>query len=45
MKNFYNQTARSLVGVAGALVLGFGLLAVTVAPALATSPQVSTARA
>ena len=41
MKNFYNQTARSLVGVAGALVLSLGLLAATVAPALATSPQVS----
>ena len=45
MMNFYNQSARSLVGVVGAVVLSLGLLTVTVAPALTASPQVAAARA
>ena len=42
MTNLFNNAARSLIGVAGALVLGFGVLAATVAPALDTAPRIAT---
>ena len=38
MTNFTNTAARSLIGIAGALFLGFGLLTVTVAPAMTLAP-------